>query len=109
MKRSPANRLYLKKRLYSLHVDETKELRKHIDEFNKVILDLKNIDVKIEEEDQAILLLSSLPKVYEHFVDTLLYGKQTLTMSEVKASLNSKELSMRSENKEAVNGDGLTA
>ena len=81
MKRSLANRLYLKKRLCSLHMDETKELRKHIDEFNKVILDLKNIDVKIEEEDQAILLLSSLPKVYEHFVDTLLYGKQTLTMS----------------------------
>ena len=45
-------------------MDETKELRKHIDEFNKVILDLNNIDVKIEDEDQAILLLSSLPKVY---------------------------------------------
>ena len=63
-------------------MDETKELRKHIGEFNKVILDLENTDIKVEEEDQAILLLSYLPKVL---------------------SLNSKEMYMKSENKEVVN------
>ena len=93
LKRSLANRLYLKKRSYSLHIDE----------FNKVILDLENIDIKVEKEDQAILLLSYLPKVYDHFLETLLHGKQTLTMSKVKVSLNSKEMYMKSENKEVVN------
>ena len=94
---------------YSLQMDETKELRKHIDKFNKVIHDLKNIYIRIEEDDQVILLLNSLPKMYEHFVDTLLYGKHTLTMSKVKTSLNSKELSIRSKNKEVVNGKSLIA
>ena len=81
MKKSFANKLYLKKKLYTLRIDETRELRKHLDDFNKIILDLNNLGVKIDEEDQAIILLSSLPKIYEHFVDTILYGKDSLTMS----------------------------
>ena len=65
---------------------------KHLDDYNKIILDLNNLGVKIEDEDQAIILLSSLPKMYEHFVDTILYGKEPLTMTGVKAALNSKEI-----------------
>lgn len=62
-------------------MEDSKDLRKHMDNFNRIILDLKNIVVKIQEEDHAIILLSSLPKNYEHIVDTMLYGKQTLTMT----------------------------
>ena len=39
---------------------------------------LKSVDVRIEEEDQALLLLSSLPKSYEGIVDTLVYGRGKL-------------------------------
>lgn len=62
LKRSLTNRLFLKKQLYIVHIDETKDLRKHMDAFNKIIFYLKNVDVKVEEEDQNIILLSSLPK-----------------------------------------------
>lgn len=41
-----------------------------MDDFNKIILDIKNIDIKIDYEDCAIMLLSSLPRSYEHFIDT---------------------------------------
>lgn len=37
-----------------------KELKKLMDEFNKIIHDLKSVDVRIEKEDKAIILLSSL-------------------------------------------------
>ena len=105
MKKSLANRLYLKKKLYTLQMEDTKDLRKHLDEFNKIMLNLNSISVKIEEEDQAIILLSSLPKIYEHFVDTMLYGKQTLTMVEDKATLNSKELQRKSDAKIETDGE----
>lgn len=55
-------------------MEEGNDLRKHMDYFNKIIHDLKNIDNKIDKEDQGILLLSSFPKKYVHFVDTMLYG-----------------------------------
>lgn len=73
-------------------MEEGYVIRKHMDEFNKIILDLKNINIRIDEEDCAILLLSSLPRTYEHFVDTMLHGKYSLTEAEVKYALNSKEL-----------------
>ena len=107
MKKSLANKLYLKKKLYTLRMEESRELRKDLDDFNKIILDLNNLGVKIDEEDQAIILLSSLPKIYEHFVDTILYGKDTLTMSEVKAALNSKEIQKKGDEKGDTNGEGL--
>ncbi|GKA30357.1 hypothetical protein Tco_0716662, partial [Tanacetum coccineum] len=54
------------------------KLGDHIDEFNKLILDLVNIDIEIEDEDQALMLLTSLPSSYENFVETLLYERESL-------------------------------
>jgi len=34
-------------------------------------------------EDQALLLLCSLPKTYAHFKDTLLFGRDSLFLDEV--------------------------
>ncbi|GJR56445.1 hypothetical protein Tco_1406966 [Tanacetum coccineum] len=63
------------------HGSSTK-LGDHIDEFNKLIPDLANIDIEIEDEDQALMLLTSLPSSYENFVETLLYGRESLTMED---------------------------
>ncbi|GJV63888.1 hypothetical protein Tco_1474716 [Tanacetum coccineum] len=79
------------------------KLGDHIDEFNKLILDLANIDIKIEDEDQALMLLTSLPSSYENFVETLLYGRESLTM----ATLNSRELKKRTEGTKEETDDGL--
>nr|GEX52288.1 retrovirus-related Pol polyprotein from transposon TNT 1-94 [Tanacetum cinerariifolium] len=58
-------------------------------------------EVKFEDEDLALLLLTSLPASYEHFVDTLLYRREALTLKDVMATLNSKEIKERSK----ANGD----
>lgn len=92
MTKSLTNRLYLKQRLYTLRMRKSISLKVHLDEFNKITMDLKNIDVKIDDEHQAIIVLCSLPASYEHFITTLLYGKDTISMEDVKASLLSWEL-----------------
>lgn len=52
-----------------MQMKKDKDMRKHLYDFNKVMLDQMNIRITIEEEDQGIILLSSLSKSYEHFVD----------------------------------------
>lgn len=56
-------------------MEEGSSLAIHIDNFNRIILDLEGINVKLENKDKAIILLSFLPPSYKHFVDTLLYGR----------------------------------
>lgn len=107
MKKSLTNRLYLKKKLYTLQMEESKELKKHLDDYNRIMLDLNVAGVKLDEEDQDIILLSSLPRVYEHFVDTTLYGKQTLTVTEINSTLNSEELQRKYEVASEVSGEGI--
>ncbi|GJV01401.1 hypothetical protein Tco_1334970 [Tanacetum coccineum] len=60
MTKSLANRSYLKKKLYTFHM--------HLDEY------------------QALLLLTSLPSSYDNFVETLLYGWDTLKLEDVSGS-----------------------
>ena len=87
MSNSLTNRLYLKKQLYGLKMSEGSDVRNHINQFNKCITQLLSLEVEIEAEDQAIILLSSLPRSYETLVTTLLVGKTTLAVDEVTTAL----------------------
>ncbi|GKC22664.1 zinc finger, CCHC-type containing protein [Tanacetum coccineum] len=108
MTKSLANRLYLKKRLYTYYMSPgTKTGDLYLYEFNKLILDLANIDIEIEDEDQALMLLTSLSSSYENFVETLLYGRESLTMEDVLATLNVTELKKRTEGTKEETGDEL--
>lgn len=74
-------------------------MKDHLGEFNKLILDFDNVNITHEDEDRAFILLSSLSDSYEHFVDSLLYGRQTFTLKDVKSALESKDLKKRAEKK----------
>ncbi|GJY28972.1 hypothetical protein Tco_0404739 [Tanacetum coccineum] len=67
MTNSLANRLYLKKKLYNFIMHPGKSQSEHIDEFHKLVIDLAAIDIAVSDEDQALLLLTSLPlyRVYD--------------------------------------------
>ncbi|RVW71367.1 Retrovirus-related Pol polyprotein from transposon TNT 1-94 [Vitis vinifera] len=55
------NKVYLKQKLYGLKMVEGSDLSQHINVLNHIISDLKQIDVKFEDEDKALMLLNSLP------------------------------------------------
>ncbi|GJZ26675.1 retrovirus-related pol polyprotein from transposon TNT 1-94 [Tanacetum coccineum] len=52
MTKSLANKLYLKKKLYTISMHAGRKISEHIDEFNKIILDLANIE-EIKERSKA--------------------------------------------------------
>jgi hypothetical protein len=49
MKKSLTNHLFLKQQLYTLRMQEGMLLCDHLDKFNKILMDLKNIDIKVNE------------------------------------------------------------
>ena len=63
--------LLIKSRLHDLKLAEGKTIKSHPDEFDSIVMDLQTyIDVKLDDEDMAIKLLSSLPPDYRHFRET---------------------------------------
>ncbi|KAG8474630.1 hypothetical protein CXB51_031256 [Gossypium anomalum] len=89
--KSLANRLVLKQRLFTFRMNEGELLRDHISQFINLLNDLKNVKVHINDEDQALLLLCSLPPSYKSFRETLIYGKDKLSFEDVKGHLLSKD------------------
>lgn len=59
MTKSLSNRPHKNIRLYTFKMVLSVSIEEYLDEFNKIILDLINIDITIDDEDYAILLLSS--------------------------------------------------
>ncbi|MFQ6629191.1 hypothetical protein Gotur_007746, partial [Gossypium turneri] len=47
--KSLANRLVLKQRLFTFHMNECELLRDHISQFITILNDLKNVEVKIDD------------------------------------------------------------
>jgi hypothetical protein len=64
MIKSLANRKLFKKRLYSFKMVESKPIKEQLTEFNKILDDLVNIEVKVDDEDKALLLLCFFTKVF---------------------------------------------
>jgi hypothetical protein len=99
MKKSLTNRLYLKQRLYTLKMKKGMLLCDHLDDYNKIILDLKNINVKVDDENQA-LVITLTTDVFDNFVNSMSCGSDTISLVNVKSALNSLKLRTR------LNGKG---
>ena len=73
MKKNGQNKLLMKKRLFRFDYQPGTTMNDHITLFNQLVADLLNLDVKFEDEDLALMLLSSLPDEFEHLETTLLH------------------------------------
>ena len=65
----------MKQKLYGLKMQEGSDLAEHVNVFNQVIADLVKVEVKVDDEDRAIILRCSFQGSYERLVTTLTYGK----------------------------------
>ena len=105
--KSLTNRIYLKMKLFGFKMQEDKYLDENFDEFNKLV------GKKINDEDQTIILLNSLPLTYSQLRDTIKYGRDTLSLDYLELAIRFKELELRADKKtnssnEALNVRGRT-
>ena len=91
--KSIESRLLLKRRLYRFQLKKRLSITEHMNDYTKLLTDLVNVDVDIEEEDKALILLNSLPdEEYGTFILTLINGKQSLNYNDVSATLVNYEV-----------------
>jgi len=63
-------------------------INEHMNSYTKLLKDLVNVDVEIDEEDKAVILLNFLPREeYETFNLTLINGKKSLDYNGVSLLL----------------------
>ncbi|GAB2293014.1 hypothetical protein Dimus_038235 [Dionaea muscipula] len=91
MTKSVENRLYLKKHLFCFQYKQVISMIEHLDAFNKIITDLQNLDVEIDDEDKALLLLNFLSNTYDHLTTTLLYNKNKIKFVDISNALVNNE------------------
>lgn len=65
--------------------------------------------MKLDDEDRALLLLSSLLKSFQYFKDVIFYGKEDIiTLEEVQLTIRTNELTKIKELKIDDNDECLT-
>ncbi|MFQ6645001.1 hypothetical protein Gotur_019208 [Gossypium turneri] len=91
------------KKLENLNQTEWEEVDEkaldHISQFITLLNDLKNVEIHIDDEDQAILLLCFLPPSYKSFRETLIYGS-TVTSEIGRSSFVTESKSTRLERRQ---------
>lgn len=87
MNNSIANELALKNQLFMLHMKEGGLLMTLSDEFTEIIHNLKQLDMKVENKDQTIILLCTWPPSYKNFQDIVIFwDSKTIILQEVKTA-----------------------
>ncbi|KAL8463315.1 hypothetical protein ACS0TY_034099 [Phlomoides rotata] len=74
--KSVSNKQYVKHKLLDFRMSEDKNLSKQVDTFNRYVDGLEDLDIKLEDDDKALMLLNALPKSLENFKDAVLFSRQ---------------------------------
>lgn len=70
-------------------MDQAKILDYNIDQFKMINVHLANLDKKVDEEHQAIILLNALLEAYSELKTAIKYGRKELLLDFMISSLKS--------------------
>ena len=85
------NKVFLKKQLVMLKMQEGTPVQDHLRRMKELTDRLASINAAVDDEDQMVYLLSSLPESYSVLV-TALETREGLTLQDVQRALVSEEL-----------------
>ncbi|CAL8073404.1 unnamed protein product [Prunus armeniaca] len=91
-----SNKRFMKKELRNLRMKESGNLMEHLSTCNRSIADLQKVNVVYSTDDEALMLLASLPLSYEHFGTMLMIKKSTLNFEEVVQDMTHHKLTQSS-------------
>ena len=92
MTKSIESRLQLKSKLYGFQMKKGCSVNEHLNRYTKLLTDLVNVDVEVNEEDKAVILLNSLlVEEYETFTLTFINGRRSLDYHKVSSVLANYE------------------
>jgi hypothetical protein len=74
MMKSLTNKIFLKRKLYSLCMKKGTKIVDHLNTFNTLLVQLISMGVKFNSEDKAIILFCSLPASWDHFVTSISFN-----------------------------------
>uniref|UniRef100_A0A0D3BX80 CCHC-type domain-containing protein n=1 Tax=Brassica oleracea var. oleracea TaxID=109376 RepID=A0A0D3BX80_BRAOL len=93
-KKTPRNKALLVRRLVKLEYKDGQRMMEHLNNFKGIVNQLNKVDMKVDDEMEALLLLSSLPETWDTLVVTLSNStpEGKLTMDTVTDSLLNEEV-----------------
>ena len=94
-KKTWANKLELRRKLYSLRLKEGNSVQEHIKEMTETFEGLSVIGDKVEDEDRVVYLLASLPDSYNMLVTALEANTDVPAMEVVTERLLHEESKMK--------------
>nr|KYP44430.1 Retrovirus-related Pol polyprotein from transposon TNT 1-94 [Cajanus cajan] len=80
-KPSTSNKVFLIRELVNTKMGEGASVTDHVNEFNSLLLRLVSIDIKFDDEVQALLLLSLLPDSWLGTVTTIASTSRTTKLT----------------------------
>ena len=94
-KKTWANKLSLRRRLYSLRLKEGESVQEHIRKMTELFEELAVVDDPVKEEDRVVHLLASLPETYDMLVTALEANSDVPKMEVVTERLLHEERKQR--------------
>jgi hypothetical protein len=85
--KSLVNKLFLRKKMYTLRMRDGDSVEEHLNAFNTVVSQLVYVEIKISDEDKCISLLCSLPDSWDILVVAIGSNTSALKFDEVLSSL----------------------
>ncbi|PON41907.1 hypothetical protein PanWU01x14_285740 [Parasponia andersonii] len=89
------NKIFLKRRLYTLRMAELTTVTNHINSLNTLFSQLTTMEYKIEDNECAEILLQSLPDSYDQLIINVTSNATTLVFNDLTAAVLEEENRVR--------------
>ena len=105
-KKTWANKLALRRKLYSLRLKDGDSVQDHVKSMTEIFNELSVIGVEMDEEDKVVHLLTSLPSTYDTLVTALEANATVPSMEVVTERLLNEERKLEDRERTTMSDNG---